>query len=103
MRNWFSIAWYVLRLKCEEAERIRCVHSVEPVCWYERLGEWLHRVACGSCRRARKELQALDQTIQDLVQNEHDANAAIGSPQERLSADARSRILAAVEDCDASG
>lgn len=67
MKRALAILWYVLTLRCEEADRIRCCDGVAPVTWWQRWAERFHRFSCGSCRRARRELLAMNATIRSLV------------------------------------
>lgn len=99
MKRIGEILWYVLTLRCEEAERIRCCVGSEPTTWWERFAERLHRAACKSCRRARRELQALNAAIQGLVHAER--GEADESPIESgLSGEARRRIRASLDGAE---
>ena len=74
--------WYVLTLRCEEADRVRAVGRSEDLTRAERFGTWAHTLLCKSCRRARRQAEKL----QDLVTDLSDTPAT-------LSKGARERML----------
>jgi len=78
--------WYVLTLDCEQADRIRSMARSGNPTRAQRVGEFLHRMICGACRRARRQIEKLDGLLQDarLDQLEH---------AEPMSAETRSRLL----------
>jgi len=97
LKRALAILWYVLTLRCDEADRIRCCAGVEPITWWQRWAERFHRFACGSCRRARRELLAVNATIRSLVHVER--GEAEESPTEPgLPEEARERIRAALRE-----
>lgn len=103
MTDWFRTIWYVLTLRCDEAERVRARRSIGEARRAERLGERLHSLACKSCRRARRQLGIVDRTVEELRSS---LNAAAGESPASLSTDARSRIgasIAAETQKDANG
>lgn len=56
--------WYVLTLRCEEADRIRCrISSGADAPWHQRFGERVHSTLCRSCRSARRKLDAISSVI----------------------------------------
>lgn len=86
MKRTLHILWHALTLRCEEADRLRC----DPDAQAPRLVRWggaVHGVICGSCRRARKQLRLLRETLRNLDQSAVDA-PDLGT----LSGDARARI-----------
>ncbi len=86
MKRSFTILWYILSLRCEEADRVRCLH-VQDRTWYQRWAERLHRIACSSCRSARRQLDVISDTIDAGRQR-----IGIGSA-ETLSDDARLSMI----------
>ena len=82
--------WYVLNLRCEEADRIRCIHDPAELRWHERLGEFLHNMLCRSCRSARRKLDTISRAI-----SSHRDKLASGT-DDRLSPEARRSITAAL-------
>lgn len=66
----FRICWYVVTMRCEEADRIRSVGSKADLKWRERIGESLHRLLCGSCWKAKKQLHHLKAITQSLRDHE---------------------------------
>ncbi len=82
MIRWLKTLWFVLTLRCEDADRLRTIGSHEPVRWSHRVGERLHRALCGSCRRARRQMRKLDETLRSM-----------GETEERLPAEARDRVV----------
>jgi len=88
MIRFARTVWYVLTLRCEEADRVRAVGRSEDLTRAERAGAWLHTMLCKSCRAARRQARKLDDLVQDM------AEQPTGTA---LSDGARSRILEAVE------
>jgi len=76
--------WYVLTLRCEEADRVRSVARTEDLTRAERLGTWTHELLCKSCRAARRQTEALEHLVRDIAEEP-------GGPT--LSSGARARIL----------
>lgn len=95
MKRALAILWYVLTLRCEEAERVRCIEGLEPVAWWQRWAERLHRFACRSCRRARRELVVLNEAVRHLVHAEQ-GEAHESEREPALSSEARERIRSAI-------
>ncbi|MCA9279048.1 MAG: hypothetical protein H6815_13805 [Phycisphaeraceae bacterium] len=102
MIRFFRILWYVLTMRCEEADRIRSVGNIADLKWRERIGESLHRLLCGSCWKAKRQLYQLkaitksfrDQELGQLKVPAH--NHCCDPVQEiapSLDADAKQRIL----------
>lgn len=92
MRRTFTILWYVLTLRCEEADRLRAISPPDKLTWWQSLAGYLHAVGCKSCWRARRQLHTLRKVSQKLTEREADQPPA---PQP-LSADAKSRIAEAL-------
>jgi len=80
------ILWYVLSMRCDEADRIRCRCSADAT-WWQRLGERLHRVACSSCRVARRQLDVISEAV-----DRHAERFGLGAA-EHLSNDARASMI----------
>lgn len=78
--------WYVVTLRCEEADRVRAVARREDLTRAERFGAWAHTQLCRSCRNARRQADALSRIVRDVAE----AAPAEGPD---LSGAARSRIL----------
>ncbi len=78
--------WYVLTLRCEEADRVRAIGRPEDLTRAERFGSWAHTQLCSSCRKARRQAEALQTLVQDL-----------GDAPATLSEGARARILQGLE------
>ncbi|MEZ6242653.1 MAG: hypothetical protein R3B57_06365 [Phycisphaerales bacterium] len=90
--RWLRVIWYVLTLRCEEADRVRSyARKGEQLRPGSRVGEWLHSSLCSNCRRARKRLRELDRLVAELRQ---DPDAA---PAGAMPPDARARILDAIQ------
>ena len=85
--------WYVLTLRCEEADRVRTRRIGGAATRRERLAEDLHRLICASCRRARRQLEVLDDALRSLEERLRDEDELTPS----LGVDARSRILGRIE------
>lgn len=82
---------YVLILRCEEADRVRSLRSLGETGRAERIGEVLHSGLCGSCRRARRQVDRLDAQISRLRRSGPMDGPSL-SPQDRR------RILHRVEE-----
>jgi hypothetical protein len=93
----FKTIYYVLCLRCEEADRIRCVCHTGDLTRAERLGEWLHTLLCRSCWKARKQLKLLGTAVEKFAK---DASETTMTGNERLSNDAKSRILGKLGDIE---
>ena len=91
MMSWLKTAWYVLSLRCEEAERVRALPHGASDRAGSRLGERVHSTLCSSCRRARKRLRELNRAIDELK----DPGAEGAAPP--MPSDARARIARALE------
>ncbi len=92
MMIWVRIIWYVLTLRCDEAERIRCAPDPELVKPYQRRAEAVHRSLCKSCRRARRQLETVNRALERLGTG---AELDLG---EGLGPQARERLRAALEE-----
>lgn len=60
----------VLTLRCEEADLIRLKAGHGDAIWAEVLAERLHRSYCGTCRRSRRQAQAVDMTLSVFAERE---------------------------------
>jgi hypothetical protein len=95
VKSWCRTIWYVLTLRCEEAERLRAAPDADALTAAQRLGERLHRALCSSCRTARRRLQALDEALSRLAATETgEENTPATAETPRLDDAARARILA---------
>lgn len=91
MMSWLKTAWYVLSLRCEEAERVRSLPHGASDRAGSRFGERVHSTLCSSCRRARKRLRELNKAIDELKSPEG------GDEAPPMPADARARIARALD------
>lgn len=73
MRRTLAACWYVLTLRCEEADRVACLERHGALSRRERIGAALHRMLCRSCRQAREQVQRLDHMFDELRAAERDA------------------------------
>lgn len=62
----FSTLWYVLTLRCEEADRIRANFGDPAVTRAQRVGERMHSALCGSCRAARRKMRDIGDALESL-------------------------------------
>lgn len=79
--------WYVLTLRCEEADRVRAVGRTEDLTGAERFGAWAHTQLCKSCRHARRQAEKLQELVTDL-----------SDPPATLSQAARGRVLDGIRE-----
>ena len=89
MKRLLRTCWYVLSLRCEEADRVRSLPA-EDTTRVQRFAETIHRVLCRACRRARRELELLRQVTESLTEE-------FNAP-ERLDDEARLRILDGLDE-----
>ncbi len=96
----FRKLWYILNLRCEEADRLRSQQSLEPLTRAERVAMSLHQLVCKSCRIAAKQIRLLDDAISKLRDDSTVAPAAETSGG--LSTDASDRLGAAIRHAQES-
>lgn len=60
--------WYVLTLRCEEADRIRANFSDPATTRAQKVGERMHSALCGSCRAARRTMQQIGDALDEFDQ-----------------------------------
>lgn len=89
--------WYILTLRCEEADRLRSRQALEPLTRTERAAMSMHQFICKSCRIAARQLRILDDAISRL-RDDTDAPATIDTGGALLSADARRRMEQSLRD-----
>lgn len=65
---WIRSFWYILTLRCEEADRLRSVGDPASLRAHQRIAERIHRGLCKSCRHAAAQLELLDSGLRDLSQ-----------------------------------
>lgn len=83
----------ILRLNCREAAALLSDRSERPLALHERLALRMHLLICGACRRYRRYLESLHQSLGG------DAPAVEGpdATGESLSADEKLRIRHALK------
>ncbi len=94
MMQWLRIIWYVLTLRCNEAERCRCAPDQDALARHQVIAERLHRILCRSCRRAKRKLEIVDCALSQLG-SEAELDSGLG-----LSVEARDRMQRALVDAD---
>ncbi|MFI4915941.1 MAG: hypothetical protein ACIAS6_05460 [Phycisphaerales bacterium JB060] len=62
----FATLWYVLTLRCEEADRIRANFNDPAVTRAQKAGERMHTALCGSCRAARRTMRQINDALGDF-------------------------------------
>ncbi len=92
MIRWIRTFWYVLTLRCEEADRLRSIEREGELSRSQRVGESLHRGLCKSCRKARRQAKLLKQALSEMS----DLGEFERGP--RLDDASRARIAAAMAD-----
>jgi hypothetical protein len=63
---WLRSIWYILTLRCDEADRLRVVARGGEIARHEKIAERIHRGLCAGCRRAAKQLETIDRGLRDL-------------------------------------
>ncbi len=91
--RWAQIFWYVLSLRCEEAERVRALEREGAATGYQRAAERAHRWLCRSCRHARDHVERLEEALADLRERAEDPPAFGGGA---MPAGARARLRGVV-------
>lgn len=92
MKKFALTVWYVLRLRCEEADRVRSKGADATVA--ERTGERLHAALCGSCRAVRRQLKLVDEGLDSIASGGEEHAEATAS----LDTEARDRIAQRLRD-----
>jgi len=92
--KWLRTIWYVLTLRCEEADRLRAVARHGELSRSERVAERLHRSLCSSCRHAAAQIERIDRGLDRLADGVAD-HAVPGWSEER-----RARLEAALREAD---
>ncbi len=92
MSNAFKGIWQILTLRCEESDRLMSDSLDRRLTWSERTALKGHVAVCRGCRRARRQLLILQQTVRKSLDI---ASAAV---DEMLSPEARDRIRQALKD-----
>lgn len=92
MLRSLTILWYVLTLKCEEADRLRAISPPDRLKWWESWGAFLHAVGCRSCWAARRQLHTLHDLSRQIAEQEADQKPAT----QTLSSDAKARLADAL-------
>lgn len=99
--------WYVLQLRCDEAERLMHVRREPELSWSERSGLRVHRALCRSCRETQRRLRQLSELLKESeledVPVEAHAPGTSGaerdsSPRFLLGAEARRRLSDRLRD-----
>ena len=67
---WLRSLWYILTLRCEEADRLRAVSERAALKTHQRVAERIHRGLCSGCRRAARQLERIDRGLRDLAGDE---------------------------------
>lgn len=92
----FEKLWYILTLRCEEADRLRSQQALEPLTRAERVAMSAHQLVCKSCRIAAKQIRILDEAITRL--RDEPGASPDADPGAGLSADACDRLSRAMGD-----
>ena len=82
----------ILTLRCEEADRLMSDSLDRRLTWVERVALEGHVAVCRGCRRARRQLLILQQTMRKSL------DTADAAGDEMLSPEARDRIRQALKD-----
>ncbi len=82
----------ILSLRCEEADRLMSDSLDRRLTWSERVALKGHVAVCGGCRRARRQMLILQQTMRKSLER------ASAASDEMLSREARDRIRQALKD-----
>jgi len=86
MRGIIKSIWYVLTLRCEEADRIRSLAQTASPTRVERFGAWSHALVCRGCWIARHQSEKLEKLLDDMRRRETVPDSSISggmSPERR--------------------
>ena len=86
---WLRSIWYILTLRCDEADRLRAIGDPAVLARHQRVAERIHRGLCKGCRRAAAQMERLDRGMRDL------AGTVGETPHPEWNADRLSRLDAA--------
>ncbi len=92
MSKTFKGILQILSLRCEEADRLTSESLDRQLTWSERVALQGHLVVCRGCRRARRQLLIVQQTMRKSL------DIADAAGDELLSPEARDRISQALKD-----
>lgn len=79
--------WMILTLNCEDSARLTSASMDRPLNWAERTALAAHRMICTKSRRLNRQMLEMNKSFMQMTGN---------GPAQGLSADAKSRILAAI-------
>ena len=89
--RWLRTVWFVLTLRCEEADRLRLIRSSKTLSRTEHIAERTHRALCAGCRRAARELDRMDRGLEHIANiSTHTVSA---DPADEAWSDARRERL----------
>lgn len=95
MRGIIKSIWYVLTLRCEEADRIRSLAQTASPTRVERFGAWSHALVCRGCWIARHQTEQLEKLLDDMRGGEPVTNPQ--SSDLGLSPERRERLERALQ------
>lgn len=72
---WIRSIWYVLTLRCEEADRLRSIARRGELTRSQRLAERVHRSLCSGCRKAAAQLDQIDRALDQIADGLTDGGA----------------------------
>jgi hypothetical protein len=98
MFRWPRILWYVLTLRCEEAERVRALEREGGATRSQRVAERVHRGLCRSCRHARAQVERLEEALGDLRRGAEEPLAASGRTMPEASKERLRRLARGGEE-----
>ena len=88
---WLRTIWYILTLRCEEADRLRSIRRNGELARHQRVAERNHRSLCAGCRRAARQLELIDEGLRGL-------RGEAPHPHPEWDADRRARLESAFMD-----
>jgi hypothetical protein len=92
--SWSEQLVRILTLRCEGASALASRELDEPLGPGERLAMWGHLLACGSCRRFRRQVRFLRQAVRER----HAGPVTAADGRESLSPEAKARIERALAE-----
>jgi hypothetical protein len=98
MKTLLRSIWFVLRLRCDDAERLMSSRTSNDLNWSERNGLRFHRAICRSCRATQRTLNQLSDLLQTVDQSDAAPDASPIALDESAKQRLRSSLLRASKE-----
>jgi len=99
MKRLLRAIWYVLQLRCDEAERLMHRGDETSLTWSERSGLRAHRALCRSCRSTQRQVRRLTELLREV---DHTEDASDPAASVVMDAAAKERLRERLRRPDAT-